>query len=450
MTDRLLHDLVEWLRIPSISTGVPDREGLRAAAMWACARVRDAAGVAEVLDGYGHPLVVGELRAARADAPTVLIYGHYDVQAPGDLGAWRTPPFEPAVRDGRLYARGASDDKGNFLPLLHAACELHRAGALPVHVRVLVEGEEEIGSPGVGRWLREDRRGADCAIVFDAGMADEATPAITVALRGMARLHVTVRSAPRDLHSGIYGGSVVNALHVLHAMLATVLPGLDGTLREELCTGIEPPDAAELESWARLASGDALLAASGGRPLHPGAGAEYYARNGAGASLDVHAIAGGETRTIVPAVATATLSQRLAPGQRAAEIAATLERLLRAAAPAGVEVQIAAETADPIRFALDEPPIRLAANAIERATGTAPAYVRLGATIPIVAELAALGMPVIVSGFATHADTIHAPNESFRLESLRLGEATARELLGALGALGDGTAHGSRGGRAGA
>jgi acetylornithine deacetylase/succinyl-diaminopimelate desuccinylase-like protein len=438
MTERLLPDLMEWLRIPSISTGVPDRGALRRAATWACARVREAGGAAEVLDGYGNPLVVGELRAARADAPTVLLYGHYDVQAPGDLGAWRTPPFEPAVRDGRLYARGASDDKGNFLPLLHAACELHRAGELPVHVRVLVEGEEEIGGAGVARWLRDDRRGADCAIVFDAGMADDTTPAITVALRGMVRLDVTVRSARRDLHSGIYGGSVVNALHVLHAMLAVVLPGPDGRLREELRAGIEPPDAAELASWARLTGGDALLAASGGRPLHPAAGAEYYVGNGAGASLDVHAIAGGEPRTIVPAVASAMLSQRLAPGQRAAEVAATLERLLRAAAPAGVDVEIVAETADPIRFALDEPPIRLAAGAIERATGSAPAFVRVGATIPIVAELAARGMPVIVSGFALLADAIHAPNESFRLESLRLGEATARELLGALAPLGDG------------
>ncbi|HMJ36356.1 MAG TPA: M20/M25/M40 family metallo-hydrolase [Baekduia sp.] len=436
MTDRLLGDLVQWLRIPSISTGEPDRAGLHAAATWASARVREAGGTADVLDGYGHPLVVGELRAGHADAPTVLIYGHYDVQAPGDLGAWQTPPFEPAVRDGRLYARGASDDKGNFLPLLHAACELHRAGALPVHVRVLVEGEEEIGSTGAARWLRDDRRGADCAIVFDAGMADEATPALTVSLRGVVRLQVAVRSAARDLHSGIYGGSVVNALHVLHAMLATVLPGPDGTLREELRAGIEPPHPAEPASWARLAPGDALLTASGGRPLHPGAGAEYYPRNGAGASLDVHAIAGGDTRTIVPAVATATLSQRLAPGQRPTEIAATLERLLRAAAPAGVEVEIDAETADPIRFAPDEPAIRLAAGAIERATGIAPAFVRLGATIPIVAELAAQGMPVIVSGFAVHADAMHAPNESFRLESLRLGEATARELLSSLAALG--------------
>jgi acetylornithine deacetylase/succinyl-diaminopimelate desuccinylase-like protein len=471
MTDRLLSDVVDWLRIPSISTGsAPDRDALHDAASWACARVREAGGSADVLDGYGHPLVVGELRAVREDAPTVLIYGHYDVQAPGDSGLWQTPPFEPAVRDGRLYARGASDDKGNFLPLLHAACELHRAGALPVHVRVLVEGEEEIGSAGVARWLSEDPRGADCAIVFDSGMPDEATPAITVALRGMVHLQVSVRSAARDLHSGIYGGSVVNALHVLHAMLATVLPGPDGTLREELRAGVEPPDAAELASWARMARGDAnaaevgsrdgmtpgdattaergsrdgmtpgdaVLAASGGQPLHPAAGAEYYARNGADTSLDVHAISGGEPRTIVPAVARATLSQRLAPGQRAAEIAATLERLLRSAAPAGVEVEIVADTAEPIRFSPDEPAIRLAAGAIERATGTAPVFMRLGASIPIVAELAAQGMPVIVGGFGLLADAIHAPNESFRLESLRLGEATARELLLALAALGDG------------
>src|SRR3954470_2111900 len=210
----LLDDLVDWLRIPSISTGEPDPDGLRRAAQWVVDRVQAAGGEAEVVDTTGNPLAVGELRAARDGAPTVLIYGHYDVQSVGDPGAWTTPPFEPTVRDGRLYARGASDDKGNFLPLLHAACEMARADQLPAHVRVLVEGEEEVGGDSALEWVRSDARGADAAIVFDSDMADEHNPAITIGLRGMVQAAITVRTAERDLHSGIYGGSVLNALHV--------------------------------------------------------------------------------------------------------------------------------------------------------------------------------------------------------------------------------------------
>src|SRR4051794_6730806 len=183
----LRDELDDWLRIPSISTGEGDPRELERAAAWVADRVRGAGGEADLVtvDG-GHPLAVGELRAASPDAPTVLIYGHYDVQSPGPVDAWSSPPFEPAVRDGRLYARGASDDKGNFLPLLHVACALARDGALPCHVRVLVEGEEEVGGESVARWLRDDARGADAAIVFDSGGEEPDVPTVTVGLRGMA------------------------------------------------------------------------------------------------------------------------------------------------------------------------------------------------------------------------------------------------------------------------
>ena len=184
----LLDELIDWLRIPSVSTGGGDAPALARACDWVCERIEAAGGSAEQLavDG-GHPLALGELRAAGPGAPTVLAYGHYDVQDPGPLEAWTSPPFEPTVRDGRLYARGAADDKGNYLPLLHVACELARAGELPVNVRFLVEGEEEIGSPSVLKWLRDAELGADCAIVFDSLMADERTPAISVGARGLAQ-----------------------------------------------------------------------------------------------------------------------------------------------------------------------------------------------------------------------------------------------------------------------
>jgi acetylornithine deacetylase/succinyl-diaminopimelate desuccinylase-like protein len=436
MAGALLDDLLDWLRVPSISTGGGDLADLERAAAWVVQRVVEAGGEARLERvGDGHPLAVGELRAAREEAPTVLIYGHYDVQATGPLEAWTTPPFEPSVRDGRVFARGAADDKGNFLPLLHAACALAREGRLAVHVRVLVEGEEEMGSASVAHWVAQDVRGADAAIVFDGAMVDERTPAITVGLRGIAQADLVVRTGRRDLHSGLYGGSVLNALHALHAALAGVLPGPDGRLREELRAGIVAPAEAERVSWARLPPGEAVLAEVGGRPLHPGAGAEYYARNGADASLDVNAVHGGEPRTVVPAVATATLSMRLAPRQRARELQAVLERMLREGLPEGAELTIAWQLGDPALFDVDEPAIRLAAEAIERATGTAPALVRSGGSIPIVAALADRGIPTIVTGFVLAEDGIHAPDESYRLRSLELGEAAARELLDALAAL---------------
>ena len=433
----LLDPLVVWLRIPSISTGGGDPADLRRAAEWAAARVDSAGGSAELVQiGDGHPLVVGDLRASDGGAvPTILIYGHYDVQSIGDQAAWASPPFEPDVRDGRLYARGASDDKGNFWPLLHTACELARAGELPVDVRVIVEGEEEAGSETITEWIRGEERGADAAIVFDSGMVDERTPAITAGLRGMAMAELEVRTGVRDLHSGIYGGTALNALHVLHRMLAQVVPGPDGTLRDELRAGVRPPAEAERISWERLPPGTQVLAEVGGREAYPGAAAEYYERNGADASLEVNQVVGGEPRTVVPSVARATVSLRLAPGQRSAEIGPVLEQLLREAAPEQADVTIRMRLADPALFEPDLPAITLAAQAIERATGMAPALIRSGGSIPVVAEFAARGIPTVVSGYGLPDDDIHAPNESFRLESLELGARTARELLTGFAAL---------------
>jgi acetylornithine deacetylase/succinyl-diaminopimelate desuccinylase-like protein len=428
--DDLLDQLVDWLRIPSISTGGGDPADLRRAAEWAADHVERAGGSAELVQiGDGNPIAIGDLRATRANAPTVLIYGHYDVQGVGDLGAWTSPPFEPEVRDGRLYARGAADDKGNFWPLLAAACDLATAGELPVNVRVVVEGEEEAGSESIAEWVRADERGADAAIVFDSGMVDERTPAITVGLRGLVMVKIEVRTGARDVHSGIYGGSALSALHVLHSMLAQVVPGPDGRLRDELRAGVLPPAEAERISWERLPPGTQVLAEVGARPAYPGAAAEYYERNGADASLDVNEVVGGEPRTLVPATARATVSLRLAPGQRAAEIGPVMERLLRDGAPADADVTMTWQHADPALFEPDLPALVLGARAIERATGTAPALIRSGGSIPVVAEFSAREIPTIVSGFGLPDDAFHAPDESFRLESLALGERTGRELL---------------------
>ncbi|MFN2388071.1 MAG: M20/M25/M40 family metallo-hydrolase [Actinomycetota bacterium] len=433
----LLDELFEWLRIPSVSSGGGDPADLVRAAEWAAARVRAAGGRAELFaDQGGNPVVVGELEATDPGAPTVMIYGHYDVQSAEPAEAWTTPPFEPDIRDGRIYARGASDDKGNFLPLLYVACELAAARRLPVNVRVVVEGEEETGGETVDRWLAQDERGARCVIVFDGDMLDATTPALTLGLRGIAMADVRVRTAPADLHSGMYGGSVLNAVHVLHQMIAAVLPGPDGRLRAELRQGIVPPTEAELDAWTRLPPGDGVIAEVGGRPLTSRSGPEYYERNWADASIDVNGLTGGDAvqiRTMVPATAQAKVSVRLAPGQRVAVIGPELLRLLEDAAPPDAEVSTAIVShGEPAVFDPDRPPLRLAAGALERTCGRPPALVRVGGSIPVLASFAARGIPAIVSGFALPLDGVHGVDESYRLESLALGENAASELYRSL------------------
>jgi len=425
----LLEEAKDWLSIPSISAGARDEESLRHAAAWAIQRVRRAGGTAEmVATPGGAPLVVGELRSAKKNAPTVMIYGHYDVQDPGDLELWDSPPFEPTIRDGRLYARGATDDKGNFLPLLFVACELAKAGALPVHIRVLIEGAEETGSDDVGEWVRADTRGADAVIVFDSGMVDADRPALTLATRGMVFAHLEVRTGTQTAHSGLYGGAALNAFHALHAILAAVLPGPDGKLPEPLRAGIKPPSKAEIESWATLPTGDSELAGVGARPSDATAAEEFYIRTTAEPSLDVHKIEGGQARTIVVPVATADLSVRLVGGQRSEVIAANLEGLLRDALPAGAELTVSFDRAEPSAFDPALPALQAAVRALERSTGVAPALVRSGGTLPVLAAFSERGIPAIVSGFSLPDDNLHAPNESFRLVALDQGAAAARAL----------------------
>jgi acetylornithine deacetylase/succinyl-diaminopimelate desuccinylase-like protein len=416
----LLDDLNELLRIPSVSAGRPNPDGIRQAAEWVRDRVVRAGGEAELL-GDRNPIVYGELKGNRADAPTVIVYGHYDVQDVGPADEWQSDPFEPTVRDGRLYARGSSDDKGNFLPVLHAACELHAAGELPVNVRVLIEGEEEIGSPQVLEWIAHDERGGDAAIVFDAAMASEDLPAITTACRGNVMLTITVRVAERDMHSGLYGGVAPNAIHALMQMLDAVVPGTGEELRDELRAGVAAVPEAERASWEHV-------------PPNP----EFHEKTGALPDIEVNGIISGATdeiRTIIPAVAKANVSLRIAPGQSAAELADVLERLVREAVPEGAQAELVRLVAEPAQFDPESPPLKLAREAFERATGTPPALVRSGGTIPILAAFSDRGIQTIVSGFALPEDQIHAPNESYRLRSIEQNEKTSYELLKALGAL---------------
>ena len=434
--DALIHEAADWLRIPSVSIGERNDAALRAAAEWAQRRVLAAGGTCELVDTPGGaPLVVGELRAVHDDAPTVLIYGHYDVQDPGEESQWTTPPFEPDIRDGRLYARGAADDKGNFLPLLHVACEMSDGGELPVHVRVLVEGAEESGTDDVNEWVLADERGADCAIVFDSGMLDAETPAITTGTRGIVFASLEVRTGERIAHSGVYGGAALNSFHALHGALAAVLPGPDGRLPEALRAGIEPPSPKELGDWDALPGGAAELEQAGARPADPAAVAEFYVRTGADASLDVHRIRGGEARTIIPPVAACDVSVRLAPGQDPEAISRAFEALLRSGLPEGAELRYSATVASASRFDPESEPLRIARRALARGCGREPVLIRTGGSLPVLAAFSERGIPTIVSGFGLPQDAFHAPDESFALTSLELGRRSARALYEDLAAL---------------
>jgi acetylornithine deacetylase/succinyl-diaminopimelate desuccinylase-like protein len=428
-----LDELSELLRIPSVSADPAHGDDVRRAGEWVCEFVRRAGGEAELVERNGRPLALGELRASsRDDAPTVLVYGHFDVQPPAPLELWESPPFEPAVRDGWLCARGVADDKGQLWMLLKAASLLAAENALPVNVRLAADGEEEIGGHSIADWVHEDDRGADACVIFDSEMPRRGLPAFDVATRGLCYFHVRVRTGARDLHSGLFGGAALNAMHALAQTLSGVLPR-HGRLPEALRAGVAPPTEQELADWAALEPGAEVLAGQGAHPADPRAAEEFYVRTWAEPSVDVHGLAGGSPelqKTVLPVLGEANLSIRLAPGQRVAQIAPEVERLLREAAPDGAEVEIELwSTAEPGLVDPTTPAVQLGLDAFERALGVRPLLIRSGGSLPIVPALVDRGVPTIVTGFALPESNIHSPNERLLLDYVPLGVAAARELF---------------------
>ena len=428
------------LRVPSVSALPEHAPDMARAAALLADEIRRAGGEAEVAATPRHPLVLGEVPASSGDrgAARVVVYGHYDVQPPGPDELWTSPPFEPVVRDGNLYARGASDDKGNLFMLVAAVQRLAAAGDLPVRVGFVVEGEEESGGTSALDHFAADAEPALATLIFDSPMIGPGRPSICTGVRGMIYRRVRVRTARADAHSGFYGGAALNAAHALVAMLAAVAPR-DGRLPAPLYAGVAPAGAAEVAAWAELPPGAEALAAAGLRPADPGAGDGFYMRTLASPSLDIHGLSCGEqwaVKTIVPAEAAATLSLRLAGGQDADHVAAALDELLRAAAPEGAEVTIEElGLALPAVLEPEHPVLVAAAEGIEAATGWRPAPVRLGGTLPVVAVLAAKGIPTILTGFGLPDDGIHAPDEHLRVEHLEVGTLAGMEILRALGRL---------------
>ena len=432
-------ELAEFLRIPSISADPAHAGHVEEAGEWVCQFVRDAGGEAELVDWHGEPLAIGEIRASTANGtPTVLCYGHFDVQPPDPLELWDSEPFEPEVRDGYLYGRGAADDKGQLYMLLSAARELARAGELRVNVRFTCDGEEETGGQSIVEYIADDDRGADAAVIFDGGMIRRDVPAFNVATRGLVYFHVALRTGERDLHSGIYGGAALNAAHAFVRTLDSLL-ARDGRLVDELREGRVPPTEEELAGWSELPPGADELADQGARPADTRAADEFYLRTFAEPSLEINGIESGSPqlqKTVLPVVAHANVSIRLAPGQDPETIGATVERLLRAAAPAGAELDIQRWSSSPPGLVPpDAPAIKLGQDAFERVVGRRPALIRSGGSIPVVPALAGKGIPAVVTGFSLPDAQIHSPNERLVADYVPLGIATARELFRELAAL---------------
>ncbi len=427
-------ELSEFLAIPSISAETAHVADVARAGEWVCELIRGAGGAAELTEWHGQPLAIGEIRAAAdaARAPTVLCYGHFDVQPPDPVELWESPPFAPEIRGDYVYGRGVADDKGQLYMLLCAARELAQAGTLSVNVRFVCDGEEETGGESIVEYIKADDRGTDAAVIFDSGMIRKGLPAFVIATRGLVYFHVTLTTGRQDLHSGDDGGAALNAAHALVRTLGAVIP-VDGRLAEPLRSGIIPPSPAELASWRLLPAGADELAARGARPVDPRAAEEFYVRTFAEPSLDVNGLDSGSPvvqKTVIPVRAAANVSVRLVSGQNIEEIAVAFERLLRAAAPTGAELEIEAlssATAGNVRP--DTRALQLGLDAFERTLGARPVLVRSGGTFPIVPALSDKDIPTIITGFSLPDANIHAPNERLLAEYVPVGIATARAVF---------------------
>ena len=440
--EELRDKLAELIAIPSVSADPEHAGDVERAAEWVAGTIGAAGGEVAIERPNGRrPLVVGEIPASAnaGSAPTVLVYAHFDVQPPDPLELWDSPPFELAERDGWLYARGVADDKAQLLMLVEAASELATAGELPVNVRFALDSEEEVGGQSVVDWVAADERGADAAIVLDGDMVERGVPTFNTALRGLCYFHVTVRTGERDLHSGLFGGVALNALHVLTRMLSAVT-ARDGRLPEPLRVGLRPPTAEEVEGWQTLPEGSTLLGEVGARVSDGSALDEYYVRTWAEPSVDVHGIAGGSpdlVKTVLPVEARANVSIRIAPGQNVKDASAAFESLLREAAPAGADVDVTLVSAgEPGLVSPDAPALTLARAAFEHVFGRPSLLVRVGGSVPVVASLASRGIPAISTGVATRDANAHSPNERFPVDHLRLGVDAIRETYRRLGELG--------------
>lgn len=431
--ERYLGALVDLLRIQSISTLPEHAPDMERAAEWLAGALR-AAGMSrvEVMPTGGPPVVYAEWLGAGPKVPTLLAYGHYDVQPVDPVDEWLTAPFEPSVRGDDLFARGSSDDKGQIFAIVAAAeAHLQSTGRLPINLKLLFEGEEEITSPHLVPWVAQhrDMLAADAVLICDQSMQAPEIPLITYGLRGMAYMEVEVRGPAQDLHSGTFGGIVDNPFNVLVRLLAQLHdPVTHRVLVPGFYDRVRPLSQAERELLARApVSDEELLQLTGVPALAGEAGYTNVERFCARPTLDIHGVPGGFTaagkKTVIPARAGAKVSMRLVPDQDPAEIARLFEAHLRAIAPSTVRLDVRMlGSAWPVMIDFQGPAVQAAEEAYRRGMGYSPAYLRGGGTIPIVHDLQELlGAPIVMIGFGLPDDNNHAPNEKFNLSCFYRG-----------------------------
>ncbi len=440
---QMLEGLKTFLRIPSISALSEHKPDIRRAAEFVRGELQSAGLAAELIEGSGNPLVYAEWWGAPGK-PTILFYGHYDVQPPDPLNEWKSPPFEPEVRGGDLFARGAADDKGQvYLQIKAVERLLGRDGKLPVNVKFLIEGEEETGGEHIEEYVksRPPRLSADAAVICDTEMFAPELPTICVGLRGMVYCELLVQGADHDLHSGVYGGAAPNPLQAI-AEIVCALKDRDGRIRiPGFYDRVVPPSPKERDAWARLPfdEKDYTEKEMGARELVGEPGVPLFERLWARPTLEIHGIRGGFTgegaKTVIPARAVAKISLRLVADQRPDEAAEQLREVVKAACPRGVTAEIKVlHTGAPSLTNPDNRFIHAAAEAMKQIFGRETVYIRSGGSIPIVGVFDAyLGIPSVMMGFGLPDDNLHAPNEKFHLPNFYRGIDAVERFLELVG-----------------
>jgi len=436
--NRFVEELKSLLRIPSISTDPEHAEDVRKAAEFVAAELRRI-GMQHVrlietttpAHPAGHPLVYGDWLNAPGSA-TVLMYGHYDVQPPDPLEEWKSPPFEPQERDGNLYARGAVDDKGQMWMHVKALESLYAAGGkLPVNVRIIVEGEEEVGGEGIAAFVREhpEELKADVAIVSDTEMFAPDLPTLCVGLRGMIYTEIEARGAMTDLHSGMYGGAAPNPFVALCQIIAQLKDQDGRVLIPGFYDVVAKPSDEELKSWRELPFDEEHYRKTevGSTVLTGEPGYSVLERTWVRPTLDVHGMPGGFTgagaKTVIPAKAVAKVSMRLVPDMTPADTFAKYKSFVESLCPAGISLDVRLiHSGDPIVVSTGNPYVKKATDAMHEVFGKQTVFVRGGGSIPIVGDfIRELGIPTLLMGFGLPDDNLHAPNEKFHLANFHRG-----------------------------
>jgi acetylornithine deacetylase/succinyl-diaminopimelate desuccinylase-like protein len=438
--DRYLKELLEFLSIPSISSLKAHKADVAKAGEWVAARLQ-AAGIenVQVLPTGGHPVVYGDWMHA-PDKPTVLIYGHFDTQPVDPLELWTQPPFEPALIDDRVYARGASDDKGNMLaPILAVEALLSSESRLPVNVKCFFEGQEEIGSPQLPEFISANRQLLACDLILsaDGGQWDEDQPALMIGLRGLCNLQIDVRAARSDTHSGTFGGTIMNPIHALVRLIDTMHTPQGAIAVEGFYDAVRPLTGTEQAQIADIPFDEADYKAElGVDELFGEPGYSTYERAWIRPTLEVNGIWGGfqgeGVKTVLPSSAHAKISCRLVPDQDPAQILKLLTTHIEKHTPPGVKValDLNPSTADPYLIPFDHPGNQAAAHVHKDLFGKEPYYARMGGSIPVCGIfLKELGAYTVNFAFGLKDENVHGPDEFFRLKSFSRAQLAYGMLL---------------------